>query len=259
MKKMWLILSVFLFISFTTQSLAFAENENSYYAKISSTSTYLCSMPSENSAIFELPYSYFVKVEYVVDDYFKVVYDGIDGYVKKDKVSLMNGTPQSPFAAATFKVFVPYALYSAPNSTSTKLADVDTTATLKFYGNISGEQLNSSTNNWYYCSFQSGKESHFGYIFSGVTDYLTKISTNTETFDVIDEDSLSATEASEFNTLTTGTKVMLIISISVPSLMILYFLIKPSRILQNKAKSKTKKKASKVRHGDYFEFDESEL
>ena len=260
MKKMSLILSIFIiFFGFATPTFAFADDERVYYAKITNSATFLCSTPSENSAVFELPYSYFVKVEYSVDDYYKVSYSGIDGYVKKDKVSLMNGTPQKPYAAATFKLFVPYALYSSPNLSSTKIANIDTSITLNFLGNISGQQVSSASNIWYYCTYQTAEQSLSGYIFSGVTDYLTQISVNNETFEVVSEDALSSSQTSEFSTLSTGTKVLLIISISVPSLLILYFLIKPNRILNNKSRNRVKKQNKTVRHGDYFEFDESEL
>ena len=262
MKKLSIILSIFLFfLSFSNSENVFAEEKISYYAKINSTSTFLCSSPSENSAMFELPYSYFVKVDYVIDDYFKVKYDNIEGYVKKDKVDLMNGIPEKPFASATFKLFVPYAIYSTPNSSSTKIADIDTSKTLKFYGNLSGQQLSSTSNTWYYCSFSEAEQEFFGYVFSGVTDCLTKITLNNETFETISEDVfLTTPQATEFSTLTTGTKIMLVISISLPSLLILYFLVKPSRILKlNKSKKSPQKQTKKVRHGDYFEFDESEL
>ena len=260
MKKINLILLIFVFLfSFSAETPTSADNEKVFYAKITSSNTFLCSTPSENSQIFELPYSYFVKIDYVVDDYFKVNYDGVEGYVKKDKVSLMNGTPSAPYANASFKLFVPYAIYQSPNTNSTKLADVDTTATLKYFGTKSGQQLNSTSNKWYYCQYQNNDQQINGYIFSGVTDYLTSISTNNETFEIISEDTLSATESSEFQALSTGTKIILIIAISLPSVLILYFLIKPSRILQNQKKRKSKTQTKTIRHGDYFEFDESEL
>ena len=263
MKKLTFILSFFLFLmSFISHKNALAEEKVFYYAKISSNSTYLCSTPSENSAMIEIPYSYFVKVEYVIDDYFKVSYDNVEGYVKKDKVSLMKGTPEVPFASATFKLFVPYGLYSSANSASTKICDIDTSQTVKYYGRISGQQLSSSSNNWYYCSLINGDQTVFGYVFSGVTDYLTTISINNETFESVTEDVFSSTpQASEFSTLSSGTKILLIVSISIPSLLILYFLIKPSRILKlNKSKKIQQKNPKKTRrHSDYFEFDESEI
>lgn len=262
MKKILFILSLFLiFANASSQNFVSADAENSYYAKITSSSTYLCSTPSENSAMFEIPYSYFIKVDYVIDDYYKASYDGVEGYVRKDKVSLMQGTPQNPYASATFKLFVPYNLYSSPNSSSTKICDLDTSKTLKYYGKLSGQQLSSSSNSWFYCSLSSNDQIVFGYVFSGVTDYLSTISLNNETFDIISDDVFTTNpEQTEFSNLSNGTKIILITSISVPSVLILYFLIKPSRILKlNKTKKTNNKPAPKKRHGDYFEFDESEI
>ena len=259
MKKVSIILSFFILIStFYFSNFADANEENHYYAKISNSATFLCSTPSENSALFEIPKSYFIEVNGSVDDYFKATYNQISGYVKKDKVCLMNGIPQTPFATATFKLFVPHNLYSAPNNNSTVLSAVNSSTTLNFYGTISGQQLNSSTNIWYYCSFQNADKTLYGYVFSGIADYLTQIPTNNEVFETINEDAMTnSTQTSEFSSLSTGTKIMLIVAISVPSAFILYFLVKPSRILNNKAGLKKKSKIS--RHGDYFEFDEKEL
>lgn len=248
-----------LLLSSSTPNLAYAEGEGNFYAKVQNTGVNFCSSPSENSAIFELPYSYFVKVTQVVDDYYKVAYKEVEGYVKKDKVKLMNGKPKQPYAEASFKIFVPYALYQSPTQDSTVNIPLSSSSTLNYFGSRKGQQVMSNNNTWFYASImQEGKQT-FGYIFSGVTDYMTEISINNETFEVVSDDSLSSS-TTEFSKLSTGTKVMLIVSIGIPSLLILYFLIKPSKILQtSKQRQKLKKENRKIRHGDYFEFDESEL
>ena len=235
-----------------------ANTEKEYFAKVQNTGVNLCSSPSEATAMFEIPYSYFVKVEYIVDDYFKVKYHDIDGYIKKDKVSLMDGTPVSPYANATYKLFVPYSLYESASQTSS-IVQLDDSVSITYYGTKVGQQVRTDNNIWYYSSVQIDGTIYYGYIFSGVTDLLTRIDVNNETFNIVSEDVLLPT-VSSFTSLSTGTKIMLIIAISVPSLLILYFLIKPSKIMQaSKTKKKNKKEPKRVRHGDYFEFDESEL
>ena len=95
--------------------------------------------------------------------------------------------------------------------------------------------------------------------FTNLTDYLSKIDINNEVFDTVSDDVLDNT-TTEFHSLSTGTKIMLIVAISLPSVLILYFLIKPSKIMQiTKTRKQVKKESRKIRHGDYFEFDESEL
>lgn len=236
-----------------------AEN-NTYFAKIQSTGVNLCETPSETTGMFEIPYSYFVKVESIVDDYFKVTYKDISGYVKKDKAKLMKGIPQTPFAQANFKLFVPFALYTSPSKNSAVTIQLDDTVeTISYYGTKIGQQVTSNNNVWYYSSVTISGQNYYGYVFSGVTDYLSKINLNNEVFETVDEGILD-TSSTEFNKLSTGTKILLIVSISIPSVLILYFLIKPSKIMQTtKNRKQIKKENKKIHHGDYFEFDESEL
>ncbi len=237
---------------------AYAE-QTSYFAKVQNNGVFLCSSPSENSSLFEIPYSYFVKVESVVDDYYKVSYNGISGYVKKDKATLMNGVPQNPYANATFKVFVPYYLYQNPSQNSSAVA-IGTNTTFTYYGTKIGEQVSSTSNIWYYASATVDGATHFGYVFSGVTDYLSNIQINNESFKVISDKDLSSAPNSELKRLSTGTKIMLIVSISIPSLLILYFLIKPTKFIQiTKSRKQIKKDRKRVHHGDYFEFDEGDI
>ena len=181
-------------------------------------------------------------------------------HLKKDKVKLMNGTPQTPYANATFKLFVPYSVYQSPNQTSSKtLEQIDTTMEIEYYGTIQGQQVMSDNNIWYYSCVTVNGQKYYGYIFSGVTDYLTTINVNPESFEIVSDNILNSS-TTEFKELSTGTKIMLIVSISVPSVLILYFLIKPSKIMQvTKNRKQVKKENKKIRHGDYFEFDESDL
>ncbi len=260
MKKIIFVFGLFLLsFCFSANNFALAEEETIYYAKVQSTGVQLCSTPSETSALFEIPNTYFVQVEYVVDDYYKVSYNNVEGYVKKDKVTLMNGTPQRPFANSTFKLFMPYGLYESPYDYSTKVTDVDESLVLTYYGTKTGQLVSSQNNVWVYASVEKDGETFYGYVFSRIIDIIPTITNNEESFEVVDEGILNNT-TTEFSNLSTGTKVLLIVSISVPSLLILYFLIKPTRVLQNQKKQKRpQKEVKKIRHGDYFEFDESQL
>ncbi len=258
MKKIAILFLLCFFTTLTNYSPAFAE-QRAYYAKVQNTGVYLCSTPSENASLFEIPYSYFVKVEHSVDDYFKVTYNGVEGYVKKDKVTLMDGTPEVPYAKATFKIFVPYYLYQSPSQNSS-VVPVNTNTTFTYFGSKAGEQVSSTSNLWYYASTIVDGTTHYGYVYSGVTDYLSAIAPNQETFKVISESDMNSTPNSELKHLSTGTKVMLIVAISIPCVLILYFLIKPTKIIQiTKGRKQIKKERKRIRHGDYFEFDESDL
>jgi hypothetical protein len=258
MKKLKILIFLCLALSFSAISPVLAQ-QTTYFAKVQSSGVYLCSTPSENSPLFEVPSSYFVKVEGAVDDYFKVTYLGVSGYVKKSSVSLMSGTPQNPYASATFKIFVAYSLFETPSQNSAASA-VDTSQVFTYYGTRIGQAVSTGNNIWYYASTTYGGQTTYGYIFSGVTDGLSQIPTNTETFSVVSDLEYEISANSELQTLSTGTKILLIISISVPSALILYFLVKPSKITNlSKTRKKVHAERKKVRHGDYFEFEESDL
>ncbi|MGN1201109.1 MAG: hypothetical protein ACI4R8_02460 [Candidatus Caccovivens sp.] len=258
MKKLVLFLGFVFILSMSPIKVASAET--SYFAKVQATSVYLCSTPSESSAMFEIPYSYFVKVEYSVDDYFKVTYKDITGYVKQDKVSLMKGTPTQAYANASYKIFVPYSLYESPNQNSVTVTQLPANSTLTYYGTKTGQQVTSTNSLWYFSSVDINGTTQFGYVFSGVSDALTNIGINNESFEIVSSDVLNTPAQTEFKSLSTGTKIILIVAISVPSVLILYFLIKPSKIMQiTKTRNESKKQSKIKRHGDYFEFDESQL
>lgn len=246
--KKFLLFLVLAHLSFSS-NVALAE-ESSLYAKVQSSGVYFYSMPSETSAVFEIPSSYFVRVESALDDFYKASYKNKIGYVKKNEVALMRGTPSRPYADANFKLFTAYCLYEFPNTSSTIVASLDTQTSLVFYGTKVGQQVSSTTNLWYYCSVKSGDQTKFGYVFSGVTDYLSPIETNTESFERVSEQ-IFEPQTEEFQALSTGTKIILIVSIALPSLLILYFLIKPNRITHQRKEPR--------RHKDYFEFDENKL
>ncbi|MDE6583705.1 MAG: hypothetical protein K2K31_03560, partial [Clostridia bacterium] len=235
-------------------------SDKQFYAKVQTTGVQFCSSPSENTALFEIPYSYFVKIDYSVDDYYKVFYQDLSGYVRKDKITLMNGTPNQPYAQATFNLVFPFSLYKSTSQSSQVLTTLDTTANIKYYGTKTGDSIGSKGNVWYYAGTENDGIVQYGYIFSYCVDITPSISVNNEVFDVITEEFLTTASSTEFGTLSTGTKIILIVAISVPSVLILYFLIKPTRVLQNaKSRKQPKNQRRKIRHGDYFEFDESEL
>ena len=183
MKKIVFIFLTIFGLCFQT-NIAHAQTEE-FYAKIEDTNVEFYSSPSENSALFEIPYSYFVKTNSSVGSFLKSTYKDIDGYVKIGSVKQMVGTPQTPYATATFKVFVSSYLYASPTKNSSVITPVETTDIFSYYGKRNGEQLSSNSNTWYYCSITKNSQTYHGYIFSGITDYLSTIPTNTEVFEEV--------------------------------------------------------------------------
>ncbi len=258
MKKIIIYLCIFYCVFASAQvGTANASNET-YYAKIESTGIYLCSAKSESTALFELPYSYFVQVEASEGDFYRVRYKNTAGFVKKDKLKLCTGTPSQPFAQRSFNLIVQNYLYESPNNSSSRIATVTEADPLSFYGTILGQKLGNQTSTWIFCELQTSAGRKCGYVFSGITDFEYDLPVNQETLQLANVNSLSS--SSEFKQLSTGTKIILIVAISIPSVMILYFLIKPSKILElSQNRKRAKKEHRKIHHGDYFEFDEADL
>lgn len=228
-----------------------------YFAKVQSTGVEFCESPSTTSSLFEIPYSYFVEVESRIDNFYRVKYKGLEGYVEKNKVTLMDGIPQNPYPQVTFQLFDSQNMYLSADR-GTVVEELDETAVLTYYGQKVGRELKTGNNIWYYANIEKEGRNSFGYIYTAYIDSLPHIEANTENFEILTEDIFAP--PSSFSGLSTGTKVILIIAISVPSLLILYFLIKPSKIMQSsKSQHKAKKSKKRVSHGDYFEFDENEL
>lgn len=259
MKKFLCFLIAIFCITLSQSGKVFADDEN-FYAKVQTKNVAFYSRPDENSALFELPYSYFVKVDSVVGSFYKATYKDIVGFVKKDQVTLMKGQPQTPYFQGTFENYLAFSLYESPTKSSKSLANLTENTTLNYYGTKSGQLLSAKTSNWIYCSTYQNDKTIYGYVYYEIANILPNIQTNLESFEVVDESKLTQITPVEFSKLSTGTKVLLIVSISVPSVLILYFLIKPGKITQiTKTRKKAKAESKKIRHGDYFEFDESQL
>ncbi len=233
------------------------------FGKIEDSGVFLYSFPNEDSILFEIPLSYFVQIGQPSGSYFKASYNGVSGYVKKEDVVLMNGTPQNAYYKHEFSVIYPN-LYEEANSSSLVLTDkLNKNVSLDYCGIKSGEYFTEDNCTWYYVKAEVDGKALEGYVFSQFiyNNPLKNFQLNSERFDIVSEEMLFAAQTNQFQALSTGTKILLVFAIAIPSVLILYFLIKPSKIMQlSKAKQKSLKRSKKkIRHGDYFEFDENEL
>ena len=232
-----------------------------YYAKITSDTVCFFSNPTKNSlsSLFYIPKSYFVKLlNDENDDFYYAKYKDIYGYVLKNEVTVMSGTPNKPFANATFRVFSTQGLglYNSPylneNNKITHLPYL--TQNLTYYGTILGEEVVPEKGaEWYYCSYNAD-ETYYGFVYSVFCDKLTPIEPNTEVFDVVVNPSFSSVTKSQ--ELSGTSMAFIIIGVSLPCLVVIYLLLKPTLIKQ---KSINQLKSKRKRRGDYYEFDESDL
>lgn len=161
------------------------------YAQVLQSGCYLYKTPLDNTnytnTYFILEPTYFVQLlsEYN-SEFFKVKYMDVLGYVKKNQVQCVQGTPVTPFLSnVKFRVFgsVSRSMNDKPflNSNNPVLKEYLPLYCddLIYYGKIYGESaVEERTNIWYYCKYTVTGET--GYVYSDSCDKMTEIVKNTE-------------------------------------------------------------------------------
>ena len=239
----------------------FSNAATSYYAKVEEEGVFLYSNPQngQENQIFELPMTYFVRIyENANENFYYCAYKDVYGYVKKSEVAVMGGTPEKPYVDAQFRVFSleGLGLYSEPKLDSNlKVLDIPfLTDDLVYYGVLSGQEaIPEKGNTWIYCKYNSDKNS-YGYVYSVFCDNLTKFSPNEEIFEIVETPFPAKSDLGELTPVTMG---FIIVGVSLPCLIVLYLLVRPSMQREKIEKPKTKMRAKK--HKDYFEFDDGDL
>lgn len=269
---LWALCYIIPFVLFgnpRTNGEAVASAQKTCYARIevSSSGADFFGENDKSTSLFQIPNHYYVLASGVDGDFFKVTYKNeMSGFVRKSDVTLVEGMPELPFPSVPLSARNNCKLYDYANDSSNGLT-LDNTRPLIYFGEKQGaglqtDKYGSPISTWYYVRTE---DFHYGYIYINDVSNIPNTDRAKDDPDLLlpqaNQDFFVEPAATNFTGLSLGTQIMLIVAIAVPSLLILYFLIKPSKIMQA-AKSKTKnpKKSKKhVSHGDYFEFDESEL
>ena len=252
--------------------------ETTYFAQIVNEETYIYSSPTlgeNNSEIFSLPKTYFVELLSIANDkYYYAKYKDIYGYVKKDSVRPILGTPTTPFLTGiSFRVFVPSGatLRATPeNLGSTNLIHsipfLETN--LEYYGTINGEEaITKKGYVWYYCKYYMNNLTYMGYIYAPLCDCLSTINLNDEKVEFITgelefEQINKPDSVDGLENLSSTSQSLIIIAVSLPCLLFIYLLFKPSSIAKKESKtnrtarSNPRAKISRLKHSDYFELDD---
>ncbi len=250
----------------------------SFYAQIlKDTQVWLYQSPSktDESKMFLLPCTYFVELLKNADENFYYArYNDVYGYVLKSEVSPVKNAPASPFLLnINFRVFVPSGanLRSSPYNNGTlnlvySIPFLD--SNLQYYGVMQGEEAISKKGlTWYYCKYFTGNQTYMGYIYAPLCDDLSPITENTESVEYLDEisfdDDTINTSGEIFKGLSQTATTIIIIVISLPCLLFIYLLFKPTRLAQESSASETKprkkhekKKIKRLKNSDYFELDD---
>ena len=258
MKKLIIaLISFVIFFPTTDFVIAHADETKSYYAKVLQEAKFY-SQPNEEFGLFTIPSSYFVILyDNAGENFYKAKYQDLSGYVKKDEVTPMDGTPTSPFPNETFRVFNDNGLnfYEKTSYESTILGKLNFLDSYTLYGiQIGEEPFPNSSNAWYYSKITTNGQTSYGYAFSYYCDGFESFTENTEYFPEITNELVFSTSSINASGLSDSVKAIIILAVSLPCLIILYLLLSPSKKLK-KPRGKIFARKSK----DYYEFNEDDL
>lgn len=207
------------------------------YARVLNENVYLYSRANDQAIMFELPITYFVRLESQVGNFYKVNYNGISGYVKKDSVFPIKGTPIKPYLTdATFRIFTTDGGYLRvlPKKDSSIYCTLPIDVAIEYIGQVSGEELVSKRGTtWYYTKYTKNNETYTGYVYAGLCDLLLNVVENNEQFDYT-TNPFSSQSNEYINYLKTDKnfQTILCIIVSLPALIVVFLLFKP--IAKNK-------------------------
>jgi len=222
------------------------------YAQIKADDVYLyrsTSSTSATNAYFALPYSYFVLLISNIDNnFYKVQYRDVIGYVLKDNVTPVAEQPQNPYLTnISFWVYTTDGtnMLSSPHKTGKVVASVETFKNIDYYGYIIGDEyIKNRGYTWYYC--KDGE--NMGYLYKGLCDNLSAIPQNTEKVTAVSSPFVEDDNSFLYNLvdMTGWLKALLILAVCLPSLGLIYLMFKPFN-LQNKKLKKPQKSKAKLK------------
>ena len=246
------ILILILILTQTAPLYVCASVNNSIFARIMFDQVYLYKNPIDlldsSNVYFELPKTYFVELTDIAENnFYKVNYQNFSGYVKKESVQAILGTPTKPFLKdVNFRVYAELSrdLRSEPNTSngsSSQIAYIPLlTRNITYYGKIYGESLiDGRTNIWYYCKYSADKD-YYGYVYSDFCDEMTPILQNTEEVIYTENPTFKESSLSPYTIPSNDNSVGIIVGIlSVPAMVFLLLAIKGIHII-SKEKFKNK-------------------
>ncbi len=220
------------------------------WAQIKNSNTYLYKSAEFNKNIDNvwclIENSYFVKI---INNYntevYKVEYNGITGFVKKNEISLINETPKTPYPNnITFSI----GSTNCYMRTRPQIKDYTdnivcvipaNTSGLKFIGKTIGEEAVDFKGSIWYLTEYNGQ---LGYVYSDYTTSINPIKENVEQVSLF-----VGNDFSKINPLTNTTCVFLIVLTLLPCMAIMFILYHPK-----KGKIKHKRKV-KQNYKNYYE------
>jgi len=235
------------FLAITMLLLVFPKFKTFYsyteYARIlESTALYKDELSLDNSNIIcLLEPTYFVEIisDYN-DSFYFVSYGGMNGYVFKDKIKLVDSTPQTPFPNIKLTTFSNKCnLRSLPNSSGTVLVPITANTEVSYIGKVYGEAVMDYNGEiWYLIDYLGIK----GYVYNGYFSNFPIVAPNTEEIAFLEGNDFVAV-----NPLSNESCLIIIILILIPSILILILLFKKPRTIP--------KKQRVIRSNDKIDYD----
>ncbi|MBE5734868.1 MAG: SH3 domain-containing protein [Clostridiales bacterium] len=211
---------------------------DSGYARIIRPLSYLYKSANseiKDNVICYLEETYFVQITLDYSpEFYKVIYNDVSGYVSKNSVSNIIGTPSKPYPTANITTIDSKCyLRSTPTTADDNIVTVvpENCSDLKYIGKIYGEEaIDYQGNLWYYVSYFGVN----GYVYSHYIYNISNIAINSETFDTISSGIKNPTP------LSIPECGIIIAVLTLPALIIIILMFKPLRPAKNKSKSSRK-------------------
>ncbi len=240
----------FQFVFVTPELVVSAEYDKTYYARVMYDNVFLYKSPLNiddySNTFFILPRTYFVQLIDSENEFFKVKYLSTTGYVKKENVQTIVGTPITPYLDnISFRIYSEQSrsLRTEPTEQAGSASLITYiplySRNLTYYGKIEGQSLiDDRTNIWYYCKYTAEKD-YYGYVYSDFCDQMTKFSENTENVSYTTNPSFTETKPSKSLKMENNSTKIIIAILCVPALIFVFMILKSSVIL-NKEKRNNK-------------------
>lgn len=232
------ILIVITFISFCYCPYTLCSDN---YARIIDNHCYLYKTASDDNNIKNIicimENTYYVEILLIFDeDFYKVNYNGINGFVLRNKVKRVNEKPNNPFPQNIKMLTTNNNVYlrSSPEKANNNITIVPSNcANLKYIGKVYGEQLDDFRQNlWYYVEYQG----IYGYIYGDYIVSISNIYPNIEELSFLNDNDFDDI----INPLSDETSTFIIILMLLPMILIIFLLYKKPKPKKQQFKQKIK-------------------
>ncbi len=190
---------------------------------------------------FLLPQTYFVKLtDSANTDFYKAEYMGISGYVKKDKVQPIVGTPLQPYLEnVNFRVFAEQSrdMRTVPTTefgSSSQVVYIPLLSrNLTYIGKVNGEEVvDGRTDVWYFCKY-SAEQDYYGYVYSDFCDKMSPIIDNTESVTYLTTPIFEVEQSTSTLPLNSNATGIIIAILCVPAIVFVYLMFKGTKLVKH--------------------------